>query len=680
MLIIATISIGSSGYFWITQEIGQFEEESANIRQDYIDSQKTLIREVVGQAVEYVKYSKTQTEQRLKEGVKDRVYEAHSIATHLYKRYHLTKSKAELERIIIESLRPIRFNQGRGYYFATKLNGIEKLFADHPELEGKNLINMQDTRGKYVIKAMIEIARHQGEGFYRYRWTKPNAKGGEFQKIAFIKHFEPFDWIIGTGEYVADMRKDVQLEVLQRLSAMRFIGDGYLFGSTYQGDPLFTNGNITQGDPSIWNLTDPEGIKVIQEQRSAVSEPEGSFYYYSWQKLKKSKLSRKISFTKGDLDWQWMIGAGFYIDDIEEVIREKENLLAETIERQIYITSGILLSLLVVTFLLARFFSIKARKSFDRFSQFFNRAATEMVQMNPREQHFSEFSHLATIANEMLRKRKQAEQERREAYDELEKRVEERTFELKKAKEEAERANAIKSEFLANISHELRSPMHHILSYSKYGVSKIREVDREKLFHYFRQIKRSADRLMILLNDLLDLSNMEAGKMTYEFAQFDVQQIIQEAIAEYTTTLKNNNVTVSLKPFQVSATLECDQVRIGQVVRNLLSNAVRFTRSKGEITISFAEATLIHRGSSLQALEILFSDQGVGIPEPELRAIFGKFSQSTKTKTGAGGTGLGLAICEEIVLVHFGKIWAENNALGGADFHLVLPYQIPGKT
>lgn len=96
----------------------------------------------------------------------------------------------------------VRFNEGRGYYFATRLDGVEQLCATCRNLEQTNLLTLRDTQGAYVIRDMIALVRAADEGYYRYTWSKPEAPGRGHDKIAFIKHFEPFDWLIGAGEYL----------------------------------------------------------------------------------------------------------------------------------------------------------------------------------------------------------------------------------------------------------------------------------------------------------------------------------------------------------------------------------------------------------------------------------------------------------------------------------------------
>ncbi|MBU2513516.1 cache domain-containing protein [bacterium] len=403
MLIVISISFGVGGYLWFEQEVSQFGIDSQILREDYVEQQKKQIKEEVEKGVDYAKYMMAQTEKRLHDNIKNRVYEAHGIATNLYHRYKDTLPPGQLQNIIKEALRPIRFSEGKGYYFATRLDGLEILFADRPEMEGINMLNTQDTQGKYVIRDMIDIVNKKGEGFYSYTWTKPNASGSNFRKTTFVKHFEPYGWLIGTGEYIDDVREVIQNEALQRLIEVRFGKDGYLFGSTFEGDPLFTNGRITVGTRSVWDLTDPEGIKIIQEQKKAAKIPEGSYYHYSWIKLQGTMPSPKISFTKAIPEWGWMIGAGAYVDDIETAIDQRRLLLTASIKAYLLKTLLVLACLILVVLFLVHIITSKTRQGFDRFTAFFEKASNELVEIRLDDLHFSEFSKLADIANQMVR-------------------------------------------------------------------------------------------------------------------------------------------------------------------------------------------------------------------------------------------------------------------------------------
>lgn len=239
----------------------------------------------------------------------------------------------------------------------------------------------------------------------------------------------------------------------------------------------------------------------------------------------------------------------------------------------------------------------------------------------------------------------------------------------KKAEDDLKKANQSKSEFLSNMSHELRTPMHAILSYSGFGINRIDKAGRKKLLKYFQQINVSGKRLLHLLNNLLDMSKLEAGKMELMIEEGDLHSLAEACIIEVLSLAEAKKIDIHISNNARQTNLEMDYARISQVVINLLSNAIKFTEDSSCIKVSFADGVINNHKAVLLSVE----DQGQGIPENELGTIFDKFIQSSQTNTGAGGTGLGLSICNEIIDIHHGEIWAKNSPEGGAVFYMLLP-------
>ncbi|MCP4753076.1 MAG: PAS domain S-box protein [Proteobacteria bacterium] len=260
---------------------------------------------------------------------------------------------------------------------------------------------------------------------------------------------------------------------------------------------------------------------------------------------------------------------------------------------------------------------------------------------------------------------RQTEDELRKYTNHLRELVAEQTANLKYAKEQAESANQAKSEFLANISHELRTPMQAILGFTKLGIERTDSVSRTKLQDYFNTVYSSGKRLITLIDNLLDLSKLEAGKENYHFAEESISSLVSSVLDELTTLLGEKTITVEFRQPEFDDKTILDSAKIMQVLRNLLSNAIKFSRPESRIILAIDDRK--------DTIHLSVRDNGAGIPEDELETVFDKFTQSSHTKSRTGGTGLGLAICYNIIKDHNGRIWAENNTDGGTTFHFSLP-------
>jgi signal transduction histidine kinase len=246
--------------------------------------------------------------------------------------------------------------------------------------------------------------------------------------------------------------------------------------------------------------------------------------------------------------------------------------------------------------------------------------------------------------------------------------------EIQNQNERLKELDKMKSEFLANMSHELRTPMHAILSFAALGEKKVDTADKARLKQYFSRIQTSGERLMNLLNNLLDLSKLESGTIELELDKYDLGELAEMAVKDLSVLVRGKSIQFVVVPSDVSLLATFDQAKIFQVILNLLSNAIKFSPEGGVITLSYEVMTQKGAGSEAIAVVMSVADRGVGVPKDESSAVFNKFVQSSKTKTGSGGTGLGLAICKEIITGHGGKIWVDDNPDVGAIFRFSLPY------
>ncbi len=407
MIVAVFAATGLLYLLWIYSEYAAFNAESQRMKSEYIQTRKETLKAEVARVLDYIQYMGEQTETRLKKTIQERVEEAHAIASNIYRENKGIKPDAEIKKMITDALRPIRFNNGNGYYFAFSMDGIEMLFPDRPEMEGRNMLSVQGAGGEFVVKDMIELLDRENQGFYRYSWSKPGEVKEDFQKIAFVKYFEPLGWGIGTGIYVKDMVTDIQNDVLVRVAAMRFGKDGYFFGSEYGGNPLFTNGAITRGGGNLWDLTDPNGVKIIQEMDKAAKNQGGGFVRYAWRKLNSEIPSPKLVYVQGIPDWQWIIGSGIYIDDIDNTLLSRKNLLYQNFKKKSVASLVLFLLISLICYVWVRRMAHKVHHGIITFSDFFEKAASTSASIDPDSLIFDEFRDIAVAANQMVEIRRQ---------------------------------------------------------------------------------------------------------------------------------------------------------------------------------------------------------------------------------------------------------------------------------
>jgi signal transduction histidine kinase len=254
----------------------------------------------------------------------------------------------------------------------------------------------------------------------------------------------------------------------------------------------------------------------------------------------------------------------------------------------------------------------------------------------------------------------------------LEQKVEERTRELQQVLAELSRkgrqlevASQHKSEFLANMSHELRTPLNAIIGFSQVLRQRLFGPINEKQEEYLDDILSSGNHLLSLINDVLDLSKVEAGQVELEVASFSLREALERGVVMVRETATKHGVRLSLELAPGVHLVEGDERRLRQVIFNLLSNAVKFTPEGGEVVVATA--------SRDHEVLISITDTGPGIPLEDHERIFEEFQQTDVGVRQRDGTGLGLALSKRLVELHGGRIWVESEPGHGSRFVFTLP-------
>jgi two-component system, NtrC family, sensor kinase len=257
----------------------------------------------------------------------------------------------------------------------------------------------------------------------------------------------------------------------------------------------------------------------------------------------------------------------------------------------------------------------------------------------------------------------------------LEGKVEERTRELQEAlgqlatkTRELEVASKHKSDFLANMSHELRTPLNAIVGFSQVLKEKLFGEVNDKQEEYLEDILSSANHLLSLINDVLDLSKVEAGQVELERASFSLREAVERGVVMVRERATENGIALSVEADPSVELVSGDERRIRQVIFNLLSNAVKFTPEGGRVEVTTERVN--------GEVRVSVKDTGPGIAKTDRERIFEEFQQSESGERHGEGTGLGLALTRRLVELHGGRIWVESEPGSGSTFTFTLPVSV----
>lgn len=362
LALVLTLMLG--GYFTLTH---MFSRQAASLEMEktLMAQQETLLQTQTQEVASYLDHVRSRTETVLQEQIRDQVEQALQVLTSLHQQHRHTLPEAQLRRMLVETLRPVRFLGGRGYYFIDDLEGNCILLPNAPEREGTSLLDNRDDQGTYIMRNLIEaVSNPDGFGFTRYRWYAPGRPGMQ-DKIAYAALFKPYNWIVGTGEYVFKVEEDLQAEALARIRSLRFGEDGYIAVLTRDGMPLVSPSTPSSESRPLNTLPHAEQEVIRQIVRKA-SEG-GGILHYTWVNPRTGQTSPKMSFVHTMPAWGWILVSGVYMDDIHSSLARQQASLQEDLQQSLLFSLLVLALAMVLALAFSAYYSRWFKHLFNRY-------------------------------------------------------------------------------------------------------------------------------------------------------------------------------------------------------------------------------------------------------------------------------------------------------------------------
>ncbi|ADZ91132.1 EAL domain-containing protein [Marinomonas mediterranea] len=349
-----------------------------SLREELLNQRREVVRSQVHQVYKQLIVEKSNIRSQLEMNTKQRVYEAYGIAHHIYAN-NRAKSKEEISALISEALRPIRFFNGRGYYFVLNRYANNVMHGVQPELEGTSLWNSVDSHGDYFGRDLVNVAQKRGEGFLQWRFPKPGATlDHDWSKLGFVKEFEPYEWVIGTGEYLSDALDDTKQRLLHWFSEYEYGENGYFFViNKKDGTLLSLHHNDFMGLDLQVGKKIAQGL--LEQMLEQVSHGGGFITFQKPLTLSGKVQLEQVSYVREVNGWDWIIGTGFSTGSFEKYLKIKEEQLEafnrESLSKLVVLTLISTVLLIVVSLYVS---NLIAR----RFEMFQSRITKDFNELN----------------------------------------------------------------------------------------------------------------------------------------------------------------------------------------------------------------------------------------------------------------------------------------------------------
>ncbi len=413
ILLVSVLSTIFITIIFILFQFNNFEKESTYTRNEFINAKKDLLKKEVSYVYNYIEYQEKIKKNLIQQRLKNRVNQAYTIAKSIYDKNVSKISKEEIQYLIVSALKEISYENNRQYFFINSNDGRAILFNKKSFLDiNKSVWDFRDVKGNYIVRRQSEIALEKKEGFIQNYFIKPDLKDDkQYPKLSFIKNFEEFNWHIGMGEYLDDFLFESKQEILKYIASIRFGNDGYIFVNRIDKKALVFDGTKLD-KPKEYPNND-----LFKKQLQAIKNKNGDFIFYHFKKLNSEKKYPKLAFVKAYENWNWIIGTGVYIDEIETQIEQKSHELKQNIISQLSIIALILICTIILVYFISKNLTLRLTHNLNTLTQSFNESSKNLSIINIEKLTFKEFKKLAYSLNQVLFARNETEKKLKDYID-----------------------------------------------------------------------------------------------------------------------------------------------------------------------------------------------------------------------------------------------------------------------
>jgi signal transduction histidine kinase len=583
----------------------------------------------------------------------------------------------------LQWVRSIRFQKGDVFVFD---ENYQMLAHPNPEIEGISIESLKDIKGRQIAKIMDKKKlKYDGESAVFY-WANVEDSIKE-KKLGFFIQFPKWKWTlcaeIDFEQIEAESQKKMEkiIKVLGKtFDKIEISENGYAF--LFKGDGNLLIHPHGKKDLNYRDLRNRQtGNSLLEDLKNTAHQGDNSIRFMEYTSNGYKEIEAHISYFKA---FDWYFGVAVPVEEIRLPAKR-------IVTRQSIIISMIFLCCLISSYFLVSKL-VKPLKQLA--SQAKDVASIDFTKTEKRD---NSINMLPMKQNDEVGRLTESfvfmEAELRKNVQQL---IE--TTQLKK--EAAEAANRSKSEFLANMSHELRTPLNHIIGFAELLLDKHFGELNDQQDEYLNDIHQSSKHLLSLINDILDLSKVEAGKLDLEFDDVELMSVLKNSLVMIKEKAMKNGINLTTNADANELPIQADKRKLKQIIYNLLSNAVKFTNSSGSIWLNVCKVDCLIRPGlrwddpeylkileegvqgkinedkpPIKCVKISVSDTGIGLNYEDRERVFKPFEQADGSASRRyQGTGLGLSLTKRLVQLHGGKIWVESDGEGkGSTFSFVLP-------